>query len=457
MALISEISATALRTPQRRFDSEYFLPERIRAGVFVDSFPQKTRLGFLCDKITQGSNPAFTGSGLPCLNGKNIRFGSTSTGEPNYVSETEFCRLKSYRLQHGDIVITLKHATKIGRSWIIEDESPCIFSRNVGLIRLRPDAPISAPTLLFYLWSDVGQKSLDRFATGGTSGQITLATSYLRRMWVPLIRAIDQRTLNGFFDAYQRAIVRSNELYASAHRILEEELGLDKIDLSHRVGYETSLSETLQARRWDPQHYRPKYKALLDAIHKAPGYRLLGDMVSYNLRGLQPEYVPDGPIAVVNSQHIGPQHLAYDQFERTSETAFASAGRAHIRKNDILVYTTGAYVGRTNVFLEETQAVASNHVNIVRLRPEYDAAYVGLVLNSSIGLLQTEKHATGSAQAELYPSAIAKFFVPLLKPKMMTAIGDKVRASYVALCESRQLLGQAKRRVEELIEQKTAG
>jgi hypothetical protein len=37
---------------------------------------------------------------------------------------------------------------------------------------------------------------------------------------------------------------------------------------------------------------------------------------------------------------------------------------------------------------------------------------------------------------------------------MMTAIGDKVRASYVALCEARQLLEQAKRRVEELIEQK---
>lgn len=81
--------------------------------------------------------------------------------------------------------------------------------------------------------------------------------------------------------------------------------------------------------------------------------------------------------------------------------------------------------------------------------------YVGLVLNSPVGLLQTEKHVTGSTQVELYPSAIAKFLVPLLKPKTMTAIGDKARASHVGLCQARQLLEKAKRRVEELIEQNT--
>ena len=57
----------------------------------------------------------------------------------------------------------------------------------------------------------------------------------------------------------------------------------------------------------------------------------------------------------------------------TSTAAFAAAPEAHIQQNDLLIYTTGAYIGRTNVYLRDAPAMASNHVNMLRLRPGIDA------------------------------------------------------------------------------------
>jgi hypothetical protein len=455
MAVIATVSAASISTASR-LDSEYFKPGYLALSSRLGKLATESTTA-LCD-VSDGNHASVSehfssdpSVGPRYLRGQDIGGFFLGDANPVYIPHSIYDSLQRSHMQPRDVLLSIVGTIGL-LSLVPKDAPPLTGSCKIAILRPRLDR-ISSEYLAAFLASRYGQFQIHRQTRGAV--QMGFILEDMRFIRVARLGKAELAISENVEKAYIQAC-KAKALYASAQRILEQELGLDNINFSHRTGYETSLSETLQARRWDPQHYRPKYKALLDAIPKAPGYRLLRDMVSYNLRGLQPEYVPDGPIAVVNSQHIGSQHLAYDQFERTSEAAFASAGRAHIRKNDVLIYTTGAYVGRTNVFLEDMRAVASNHVNIIRLRPEYDAAYVGLVLNSPVGLLQTEKHATGSTQAELYPSAIAKFFVPLLKPKMMIAIGDKVRASYVALCEARQLLEQAKRRVEELIEQKTA-
>ncbi len=155
---------------------------------------------------------------------------------------------------------------------------------------------------------------------------------------------------------------------------------------------------------------------------------------------------------MVNSQHLGPKYVDYNGLEKTSTKEFEAAPEAHIHKDDLLIYTTGAYIGRTNVYLSDAPAMASNHVDILRLHPGIDAAYMALVFQSIVGQLQTQQHARGSAQAELYRSDIDRFVVPLLDADKQKAIGDLLRESLVKEQESRALLEQAKTRVEQLIE-----
>ncbi|PQP85505.1 hypothetical protein, partial [Paenibacillus sp. AR247] len=71
---------------------------------------------------------------------------------------------------------------------------------------------------------------------------------------------------------------------------------------------------------------------------------------------------------------------------------------------------------------------------------------------SMIGEYQTEMYARGSAQAELYPSDIDKFLVPILPDDIQQFIGELVQESLIAEFESKQLLELAKKRVEDFIE-----
>ncbi|MGA7651064.1 MAG: hypothetical protein WBQ52_19695 [Terracidiphilus sp.] len=452
MAICTTASASQLRSSFIRLDAEFFRPEYVEVARRLNAIPGIVRLGRIADRITQGSNPRFVTEGLPCVNGKNVYFGTMLSGDPNYVSVDEFERLSGYALRRNDLVITLKHATKVGRVWIVEDDEPRIFARNIGLIRLRGDSPIRRSVLLLYLWTKAGQLLIDRCATGGTTGQITLPMSELRRLPIPPIADTEQDLIEGLFLQSRKAAADAVSQYESACQILDTELGLSKLTFGKPMGYAAAFSDLETARRADAQHYQPRFRQLIDYILSLPSDRIRNLRV-YNRRGFQPVYFKGGTVDVVNSQHLGVKHIDYAGLEKTSSKAFAAASEAHIRQNDLLIYTTGAYIGRTNVFLSNTPAMASNHVNILRLRAGIDAAYMALVFQSTVGQFQTQMHARGSAQAELYPSDIDRFVVPLLTDDKQEAIGNLVRSSLANQQESNRLIAMAKARVEQLIEE----
>jgi hypothetical protein len=116
------------------------------------------------------------------------------------------------------------------------------------------------------------------------------------------------------------------------------------------------------------------------------------------------------------------------------------------------VYTTGANIGRTNVYQSDKKALASNHVNILRVKDE-DPYYVSFVMNSLIGRMQTDKLSAGSAQAELYPKDIAQFLIPFVDKETQLKIREKIISSLALKKRSATLLETAKRAVEIAIEQ----
>jgi len=137
--------------------------------------------------------------------------------------------------------------------------------------------------------------------------------------------------------------------------------------------------------------------------------------------------------------------------ETTSQQYWNLQEKARIYHHDILIYTTGANIGRTNIYLDNKQALASNHVNILRLKNE-NHIYVGFVLNSIIGRLQTEKLSAGSAQAELYPKDIDNFIIPFIKEENQQKIERLYIESFTYEKRSKQLLEIAKKGVEKAIE-----
>ena len=385
-----------------------------------------------------------------------ISFVKTDTLRQGYIDFTKSANLPIRVLTASDfitphsVVVTIIGATPeiVGRAAIVRDTDPqCVTNQNVAVISTNEKC--DPYFLTAYLQTKYGRDQLWRHSR--RTEQVNLNCREVERILVPNPAIEIQKEIGDFVRNSFSTSDKSEVLFAQAQQLLESELGLDKLSFHKPLGYTAKFSELELSRRLDAQHYQAQFTQLLAHLAKFPT-RKIRDIKTLNRRGIQPIYVNDGSFDVINSQHLGSKHINYDGLEKTSHRYFSASPVAHIRKNDLLIYTTGAYIGRTNVYLSDAPAFASNHVNILRITPDIDAAYMAMVFQSVVGQFQTQKHSRGSAQAELYPNDIDKFVVPILPFEQQTIIGDLVHESLVKQKESARLLQQAKTRVEQLIE-----
>jgi len=434
-----------------RLDAEFWHPSYIQKEKAIRQ-SSHVQLGSLVTTFRKGIfyilAKEYADEGVPFYRSSNV--GNILPNEEGitYITEEKNHAERKTALQAGDLMIV-----KTGRPGAsVVFSSLCNVSQDVIAVKVRTDR-INPYYLAVYLNSQFGYSEMSRWFQGQVQPHLSLEDA--RKIWVSIPDRIFQESIEELVRNAESYRTKAKASYYEAQSLLESELGLDKLTFDKPVSYAARFSEVAASHRLDVTHYRPQYTQLIKHIKKGQ-WAYLGQLAEKNWRGVQPVYVDDGEVDVVNSQHLGKQHLDYDAFAKTTRAAFIANPEAHIRYGDILIYSTGAYVGRTNVYLREKPALASNHVHILRLRGDIDPAYMAMVLSSPVGAFQTEKYARGSAQAELYPSDIAKFVVLLIEPEKQKAIGDLVRESLTAQEESKRLLDQAKRRVEELIEEAIA-
>ena len=435
----------------RRIDPEYFRPEyvaaegRVRAcngddlGQLGGFVPGPFGSAFHVDNYNSKSTYRY-------IRGRDVKPFFLLSDKNRYIPKSDFKRLGKYEVQNDDLMISVV-GTLGNVAVCTEKDTPAIFSCKSTLLRARRADPYF---LLAYLNSATGQLCLLRRQRGAI--QTGLNMEDLRTTPVPRFEAEIEEDIAENIRTAHRHLFVSRDAYKSAQQLLEAELGLDKLMFQKPVGYTAQLSDLETAHRFDAQHYQPRFKQLTDHLSAFPTERVR-DIRTYNRRGPQPVYVQSGEVDVVNSQHLGSKHIDYEGLAKTSAASFAAATEGKIQRGDLLIYATGAYIGRTNVYLSDGPALASNHVNILRLRSGIDAAYLAMVFQSVVGQFQTQKHSRGSTQAELYPTYIDRFVVPLLEGDKQRGIGDLVRKSSLEQQESRRLLEQAKARVEQLIEE----
>lgn len=447
MAVWSEISTSSL-VGALRLDAEFWQPKyldkerKIRSGGH-------TSLGALVTTFKKGIfyilAREYADQGVPFYRSSNV--GVILPNEDNITFITEKKHSEEYKtaLTTGDLMIV--KTGKSGASVVFDER--CNVSQDVIAAKTIRHK-INPYYLAVFLNTQYGKSEMDRWFQGQVQPHLSLEDA--RKICVSLIPDDAQSKVEQLVIASATARKDANSAWDQAQQLLESELGLDKLRFDKPVGYAARFSELELSHRADAQHYQPRFAQLLEHLGKFQTKRIR-EIRRYNRRGIQPVYVENGTHAVVNSQHLGPKHINYDGLQKTTEHIFNASPEAHIQPDDLLIYTTGAYIGRTNVYLDEAPAFASNHVNILRLSPDIDHAYMAMVFQSIIGQFQTQKHARGSAQAELYPVDIDKFLVPLLPPDKQREIGNLVRESLTKQRESVQLLDQAKSRVEQLIEE----
>lgn len=425
-----------------RLESEYYNSEHIVfnsvQGCDIESFSQYGTSEDLNEE----------GNGFPIL--RLNEFDSFFISKPSkycdLISKETFELLK---LKKNDVLIcrTNGNPKYVGKAAIVPKNYEYAFASYV--FRLRPKTDIiNSATLVSFLNSKYGRIEIEKYSMVGN--QANFSPAKFRQIAIPILsKELNNKIEEIVYKSFE-LLEESKSLYSQAEDLLLGELGLKDWQPKNTLHTTKKFSDFAQSGRLDAEYYQPKYDDLFERLQKVD-CKTIKEIQIINYRGFQPEYVENGKIDVINSKHILEDGLDYDNFEKTDELSFNNAVRAQVKYGDVLTYTTGANIGRTQVYLSEKKAMASNHVNMLRVK-DVNPIYLALVLNSKIGRMQTEKSCTGSAQVELYPDDLASFIIPILPEQIQTKIASLIQQSFECKAQSKQLLEDAKRMVEEEIE-----
>lgn len=437
-----------------RLDAEYYQPKYfqneaiIRASAFA-----KSTLEELIYPIRNGFDYRdFGETGHPYIRVGNVLFGEVAYRDAVKVDISPEAIKKDVLIKAGDILFSRKGT--FGRSAVVEDVfDDSVISSEIMRLRIK-DERVNPYYLSTFLNSRIGFLQVER-RTHGVSNY-SISQPDLQSIKVVISPKELQLGIANLVKEAHHEKEHSYTLYLQAEQLLLDEVGFKNLHLSHQLCYTVPFKKTEEANRLDAEHFQPKYERLVQHLAKTGKSSLLGNLVTQPIkRGLQPTYVEDGDVIVVNSKYLGKQFVNVEQAERTHLRFWQASKRSQARKYDVIMNSTGwGTIGRANCILHDDKTVVDNHVTIIRTdEKQCNPIYLAVYLNSKLGQMQTDKWLSGSSgQIEIYPSDIARFVVCLPSMEFQQRIADLVTQSWKARQKARHLLEEAKHTVENMIE-----
>lgn len=435
-----------------RLDAEYYQPEYLEFAkrlLLIGEFPLG-KLAFITDG-QHGYHKVDPSSKIHHITAKNVKQWIVNNVDADRLSKETHLKNKRSILTVGDLLTST--AGTIGEVGIVlEDVLPANIDQDVARIHILDSQKINPFFLLAFLNSKYGQFQFIRETTGQI--QTHLALEKIKdRIYIPIPKW--QHLISDKVKEAINLLGESKEYYSKAENLLLEELGLKDFQPKDDLSFVVNLSDVQSAHRADAEFFQPKYAEVLDHI-KTPVHKL-GQVTTFLNHAKQPPYVDGGEIPIVTQKHLGQAFLNADEIvdpetKYTSERWLEQHKTYKIRKGDVLYYSVGAYIGKTNVVLEDLVATSASFLTIIRPKKELDPICLAVILNSIVGKLQSKKWQSATAQQYIYPKDIRNFNIPVLPLKTQQKIAFLVLQSHAARKKSKELLEEAKRKVEEMIE-----
>jgi restriction endonuclease S subunit len=449
MAVTNTKNLSELEGP-KRIDGEYYQRHFLEAKEAIMRLPTKSLRQMSESVLSFGAYSlcnfiVWQESGIPYLKAENIREGYIDFSGTMFIDGDVHNILWKSQVRERQILLSMSGTT--GNAAVAHN-IPLLMNSNQDIAKITLKPMYSPYYVACFINSKYGRLQTEREIVGSVQQHVFL--NQIKRLRVPLVSEDMEDEIERIYRQGLDEREHSNNLYLEAENLIYEKIGLADFHPDYVLSYSSNLSESFKAHRIDAEFFQPLYSEMAKYII-SKDYYIVNQIKEFNKRGVQPIYVEDGEISVITSKRLGSMSIDYENLERTTSEEWKRNTRAQIRHHDILIYTTGANVGRTNCYLEEDRAIASNHINILRVNV-LNPIYVAVFLNSILGQLQVKRFITGSAQAELYPSDIAKFVIWNAPERVQNRVASLVLESHGAKKKAGELLRQAIMKVEEAIE-----
>ena len=234
-----------------------------------------------------------------------------------------------------------------------------------------------------------------------------------------------------------------------------KELGLKDFLIPDDLSWVINFLETQGVNRIDAEYFQPKYENIMSLI-RANGGTMLGDLATMK-KGIEPgsEVYQDEGKLFIRVSSLSKNGLEDKDQKYLSDELYQKLKKNYEPKVGEILLTKDATPGTAYVVKEPIEGIVSSGILRLKLKNEkVENEYLALCLNSVIGQTQAERDGGGSIITHWRPEQIKNVLIPILPKPTQQKIADLVQKSHEARSKAKQLLEQAKYKVEQLIESK---
>ncbi|MCD6493741.1 MAG: restriction endonuclease subunit S [Archaeoglobaceae archaeon] len=447
MAVMSIVKLSELEGA-KRIDAEYYKPEYleiINELKKLHNFRLK-EIAYITDG--EHGSPIFDeSSGILYFSAQHVKEGYIDPTDAKQISKIIDERNKRSRLEVDDVLLST--VGTIGYAGLVTEELlPANIDRHVARIVIRKGLDPAYVTV--FLNSRYGKAQTIREATGNV--QLNLFIDKIKEIIVPIIPHTEISKLER---TALKLIRESKFLYSKAENLLLEELGLKDFTPRYELSYTANLSQTFSVHRIDAEYFQPVYYELINYLKDNFEVRPLKTFILDFQKGIEvgsENYQQEGKLFIRVSNLSIHGFVERDQ-KYIDDELYQKLRDTYEPKIGDFLLTKDATPGIAYVVKEPVEGIiASGILKLTIDENKIDKEYLALCINSIVGKLQIERDCGGSVIIHWKPEQIKNLQIPVLPYEIQRKIAELVKQSHEARRKAKELLEEAKRKVEEAIE-----
>ena len=444
-----------------RLDAEYYQPEYLdiekKLAVIKTEFLEniaESVLSFGAYSLT--NNIEWQDSGVPYLNVGDIHEGYIDYSDVKYISEKVDKILQKSQIKEGEIVLTM--AGTIGNAAVVHNIPNDHINGNQAIAKIKLKKNFSPYYLAAFLNSRYGQLQTWREIVSSVQANIFLGQ--IKKLRVPIFDDEKTKIIESLYLNFLEELENSKSLYSQAEDLLLEELGLKNFENEESLFSVVNLSEVKNANRIDAEYFQDKYKKMIEIVKEKGEVKNLGDLLDFS-RGIfiSTDYYVEEKTP---TPYIRIKELSEKGGINKSEIIYINEKyegdeKNKLKENDLVVAIIGDTIGKTNKIDKELSGgYCSNNTGRLRIKKEWENKMLPecneLIFQSVLVQSQIEKKKAQTGQPKINDGEIRTIIIPILPKPTQQKIADLVQKSHEARKKAKELLGEAKQKVEKLIE-----
>lgn len=467
----------------KRIDSEYFKKEYLEKINLLSKI--STKLENLMTSGYYGILPKsddYLENGLSLVRGKDIREFSLEISNLVKVPYDYF--QERYQIHKNDILFLVKGATigyEDGVLFILEEPNKkMIFNGSVFKLQVKNINPA-----FLYVFMMTKYFTFQKVREVANNGIEYNSLPTIKNFLIPQFSQDFQLEIEKLVKQSHEALEDSKRLYKEAQELLYKELELDfknplksllKSSLQAKKPSELAnindiskkyphlnisvrpLSKSLyKSGRLDSEYYQSKYDLMETKIKDYKGgYCKLQNLVLNYSGGFafsSDDYLENGDLALIRINNIKNANLDMSNAVYLKKQCEKLSPKDKVKQGDILISMSGS-IGLSCLIKENIEAMTNQRILKISIK-DFSGDVLVLLLNSIFCKLQFERIGTGGVQTNISSNDILNILIPKINPATQEQIALKIQKSFTLRAKSKDLLQNAKMRLENAIENGT--